>query len=343
LAHLKKLKKKDEPDSFSMFSDENLPDFSEFIPTGALAIDKLINGANGGWPIGGISECAAWEHVGKSTLLDQSMANAQRAGCVVVLIDSEKGRDKRWSTLLGLDLDTLINYQADTIEKGFSGIEQALTVQAAVMAEQAKKKRQAPSMLIVWDSLGGTPTKAELEGEPDDQYMAVAAKVIKMNFRRLTQRLAKLRCALVFANHFYEGIGAFSGGLKAYGGSGPRYHSDVRIWLKRTGQLKIGDGVVGHIIEAKTKKNRISGSQDPQDLALVYGGGIDNSYTLFEWGKKAANSSGNIWVNRNGAWYWLYPPDEDPISFQRQFLGLGELFKERPDIYQAMATQYLNE
>lgn len=126
-----------------------------------------------------------------------------------------------------------------------------------------------------------------------------------------------------------------------YGGSGVRYHTDLRIWLKRPEQLKIGDGVVGHVIRADPKKNRISGSKDAVDTALVYGAGVDNAYTLFKWGQGYPNEEGNVWIKRSGAWYWLYPPGEDAISFQRQFLGLGELFQQRPDIYQNMAAQYL--
>lgn len=328
-----------EEDDVSMFSDDIVPTITEFIPTGSLAIDKLIKrpGESGGWPIGGISECAAWEHVGKSTLLDQSIAQCQRMGGIAVLIDSEKGRDREWTEMLGVDTDQLITYQAQTLEASFEGIETACSIQEQMMT---KLGAPPPPMLIVQDSLGGTPSRAELEGAPDDAHMAVAARVIKMNFRRLTQRLCRLRVAYVFANHFYNSIGG-RGGLVTYGGSGVRYHTDLRIWLKRPEQLKIGDGVVGHVIRADPKKNRISGSKDAVDTALVYGAGVDNAYTLFKWGQGYPNEEGNVWIKRSGAWYWLYPPGEDAISFQRQFLGLGELFQQRPDIYQNMAAQYL--
>lgn len=327
-------------DDYAMFADDAVPTITEFIPTGSLAIDKLINGAKGGWPIGGISECAAWEHVGKSTLLDQSIAHCQRMGGIAFLIDSEKGRDREWTELLGVDASKVITYQAATLEDAFLGIEQALSVQATIRDDLVKKKMEPPPMLIVWDSLGGTPSKAELEGEPDDKHMAVAARVIKMNFRRLTQRLASLRCALVFSNHFYNKIGGY-GGLETYGGSGVKYHTDVRLWLTKPEKLKIGEQEIGHVIRASGKKNRISGQRGPVDTALIYGAGVDNAYTLFEWGRTAKNRDGQAWIVRNGAWYWVYPPGEDPISFQRLSLGLGEVFTSRSDVYQAMATQYL--
>jgi recombination protein RecA len=332
----KALDKGSKKNSVSMFSDDVVPTITEFIPTGNLAIDKTINGANGGWPIGGITEVAAWEHVCKSTLLDQSIAQCQRMGGVAVLIDSEKGRDRKWTELLGVDSEKLITFQADTIEEAYGGIDDALVIQEQVMREIG----QPPPMLIVQDSLGGTPSKAELEGDADTNHMMVAARVIKMNLRRLTQRLSKLRVAYVFTNHFYNQPG--SAALKTYGGSGPRYHTDLRLHFSRPGNIKVSDKIVGHVVECKTKKNRISGISEPIETALVYGAGMDNTYPLFKWGQKAANTEGHQWIQRSGANYWLYIPGESPVCFQRQFFGLGEFFKERPDIYQQMAVQYLN-
>ena len=329
-----------ETDDYTMFDDDEVPTITEFIPTGVLAIDKLIGGANGGWPIGGISECAAFEHVGKSSILDQSIAQCQRMGGVACLIDSEKGRDRTWTALLGVDAAKLIVAPAGTLEDAFTQIERMLGVQEAVKAEL--KNSKPPPMLIVWDSLGGMPSKAELVGEADDKHMAVAAKVIKMNFRRLTQRLSKLRCALVFTNHFYNKIGMYGGGIEAYGGSGPKYHTDVRIWMFRSNKLEIGNKVVGHAIKITPKKNRVSGTKDPVEAGLIYGAGVDNSYSLFEWGLIAQQENGQPWIMRSGQWYWLYPPGYEPISFQRKFLGLGEVLTANPEVYKMMATSYLS-
>ena len=327
---------------FSMFdADEIATNFKEFIPTGSLAIDKRING----WPVGGISECASWEHVGKSTLLDQSIAQCQRMGGIAVLIDSEKAREKKWTELMGVDTSALLVKQADTIEDGFIGIEKVLAAQEATLKDlnKGRKKERVlpPPMLMVWDSLGGTPTKAELAGAPDDHHMAVAAKVIKMNFRRLTQRFFRLRVAFVFANHFYENIGGY-GGLKTYGGSGIRYHTSVRVWLTSPGKCKIGDKEIGHIIRVKLKKNRIKGVKDQIDTALVYGAGVDNSYTLYEWGFDALNSDGQPYIAINGSWQWLYPGGgAEPISFQHKFIGLGKIFTDNPRLYARMAAEFL--
>jgi len=322
---------------FAMFSDEIVSSsISEFISTGSLALDRFIGG---GFPLDRISEVASWEGVGKSTLLDMATAQVQRMGGIGALIDSEKARNAKYTEMLGVDLGKLLAVEIDTTEQGFEQIENLIAVQ-----EQVKllMKGRPPPMLIVWDSIGGTPTKAEVAGASDDKHVGSAARVIKQNLRRLTARLDKLRVALVMANHFYTQIGGY-GGRVSYGGSGIRYFSTLRLWLTRTNEIKVGEKVVGHAIKAQLKKTRIKSPSSPIETALIYGAGFDNSYSLLEWGKKAINAAGTPWVQQTNSNYWLYPPGEDPIHFRQKFLGLGQLFIARPDIYQTMATQFLQE
>lgn len=337
LKTLRSMKGVDKSD-FAMFSEEIVnTQIAEFFSTGSLAIDRQIGG---GWPVTRITEVASWEGVGKSTLLDMSLAQCQRMNGIACLIDTEKARDLKYTRMLGVDPDKLLAAEVDTLEEGFEQIERMLEVQ-----EQVKKKSQGtpPPMLIVWDSIGGTASISELKGSSEDKHVGSAARVIKMNLRRLTQRISDLRVALVIANHFYEKIGAFGGGLTTYGGSGVRYFTTLRLWLTRTGNVTISNDVVGHTIKAKLKKTRIQNPCPDIETALIYGAGIDNSFTLFEWAKKAFNEDGHPWVQQQQAHYWLYPPGEDPIHFQRQFFGLGEIFQSRPELYRKMATQFLSE
>lgn len=331
-------------DPFVLYSDDSdvIPVVDEFVSTGSIAVDRQLGG---GWPIGAISELRAWEGVGKSTLADQSLAHMQRVGGISALIDTEKSRDREWTQRLGVDLSKLLLKPCDTLEQAFDAIDAILSVQSAVKAElnkgRSKKKREIkpPPMLIVWDSLGATPTKVEFEGDSDDNHVGVAARRIKQNLRRLTQRLYRLRAGLVIVNHVYQTIGGF-GSLVSPGGGGIRYAPHVRIHMSRKQALRIGDTVVGHEIEVKNLKNRIVGNQEPVTAALIYGMGIDNAYTIYEWGKKP--DVGPPWIVQQGQWHWLYPPGEDPIPFQRQYLGLSEILKQRPDIYQRMYQQYMS-
>lgn len=308
----------------------------EFVSTGNLELDRVMGG---GWPVGGISECRGYEGVGKSVVLDQSFAQAQRNGFVTVFLDSEKSRDAAWTKTLGVDPAKLIATPVDCIEDALDAVDRLLTVQEALVEDG-----RAKPMLIGWDSLGATPPRVELEGAADDAHVAVAARRIKQGFRRLTQRLYRARVAFVFANHVYRLIGPFGGGLQSSGGSGVRFHTHVRLDCARTGQITLGSDreVVGHTIKVRTVKNRVIGVQPAVEVGLIYGAGIDNSYTLFEWGVKKDVR----WIQKGSqGWYYLYDPwnPEQLINFKRKWLGLGAILTERADIYQAMVNGFLEE
>lgn len=341
LKDLRKLKGVEEAD-FAMWSDDIswTSPVTSWMPTGSLAIDRLIGG---GWPVGRIAEVASWEGVGKSTFLDQALAECQRQGGVGVLIDTESARDDGYSRALGVDLDTLIVQRAETIEDAFLGIDQVLSIQEAHVERMTKAGEPPPQMLIVWDSIGGTPSRNERDSAADARHVSEAARIIKLNLRRIAQRIARANAVLVFANHFYKTIGQFST-LVSYGGSGIRYFTSVRLWLSRVGSLKVGTSVVGHIIEAKLKKTRVGKPCAPQRLGLIYGAGLHNAYTLFEWGKTAGcGDEGHVWVQQRGAWSYLYRPDGTHEAFQKTFMGFAELLVDQPELYQRLATQYAGE
>lgn len=347
LAELRGLATKSDEDQFGFLSsDEDLPPLDtpidEFVSTGCLALDKQIGGLTGGWPIGRITEVAAWESVGKSTLLDQSLAQVQRMGGVGALIDSERSRDARYSGVLGVNTEKLITKNVQTVEETFDAIDKILDVQEKLAAVAARKGEKPPPLLIVWDSVGGTPTKREIEGDAGDQHVADAAKAIKRNFRRIAHRIAHLRTALVCANHFYQDIGPFAS-LKTYGGSGIRYFTSLRVWLTRKSEVKIGTTVLGHVVESKIRKTRIRAERAPQEVALIYGAGFDNSWTLYEWGKTHGVDEKHRWILEAGTWSHLMLPDGSHESFQRRFVGLGEVLSRRPDAYQLLAEAFLRE
>lgn len=333
-----------EKEDFAMFSDELawVSPIEEWLPSGLLAYDRLTGGGN---PVGRIIEMAAWESIGKSTILDQMIAYAQQQGAVTSLIDSEQARDKPYTERLGVDTDKLIVQKAETIEDAFIGIDKLLSVQEAHIKSLEKSNRKPPIMLIGWDSLGGMPTRGELKGDADDHHVSEAARNIKMNMRRIAHRIAKCRAVLVFTNHFYQQIG--QRGLKTYGGSGVRYFASIRIWLNRAqnATLKVGPNVVGHIIEAKLKKTRVTRPRPPAYLGLIYGAGVHNAWTLFKWGltKGVPEQPQHRWISQAGQWSYVHLPDATYEGFAQSFIGFAEVLANRPDIYQMMAAQYMAE
>lgn len=337
LRELLALREKNAPADFAMLSEALYGEVQERIPTGSLALDRMMGG---GWPEGRIVEVAAWEGVGKSTLLDQAAAQCQRMNGIAALIDSEKARDLDYTAKLGVDVGKCILVDAEDVEEGFEQLDKLIAVQEKKRIELEKAKLRPPPMLVLWDSLGGTPARAELQGASDDTHVSPAARAISLNFRRVVSALSRNRVTLVFANHFYQQIGGF-GGLKTYGGKGVRYYPSVRLWMSRKGPLKSGDQVIGHIIEATLRKTKVGPPRAPELLGLVHTGGIDNSYTLFEWGLKAQSSPGEPWIVTTGAHRYLRPPGKEPIHFQRGSLGLAEILTANPAVYAEMASAFM--
>ena len=341
LADLLALRKPGDPPDFAPLEQLAFTQVAERIPTGSIALDKLTGG---GWPVGRITEVCAWEGVGKSTILDQSAAQCQRMGGIVVLIDSERARDLKYTRQLGVDTSSLIISEADTMEDSFVQLDKVISVQEK---KRTALKGKVPPILVLWDSLGGTPARAELAGKPDDTHIAAGARVVNLNFKRIVGPLIENRIALVFANHFYKTIGGFST-LVAYGGKGVRYYPSIRLWLSRKSGLDLGSGEkkrsVGHVIEAKLRKTKVGQPRPPEAIGLIHGAGVNNAYTLFEWGKVhgiGGEYPKHRWITRSGSYYYLVPPGRDSIAIHQQFEGLGALLTEHPDIYQEFAAAYL--
>ena len=223
LKAVRELAPKDHDGEFASFSDMTFAPVEEYLSTGVFALDKLLGG---GWPIGRMVELAAWEGIGKSTLLDQSIAYTQSLGGKCALIDTESARHVEYMKQLGVDLDTLMRVRVDTVEGCFQAIELLLTAQ-----EQSATAHELSPLLIVWDSIGSTPTMAEIAGSADDAHMMVAARNIKMNLRRIHNRLYRCRASLVCANHFYKSPGRGFTTLETYGGSGLKYVPSFRLRL----------------------------------------------------------------------------------------------------------------
>lgn len=342
--YLKLLNEVDESDFLTLGDPGVDATVTDFLPTGALAIDRLIGG---GWPVGRIAEVAAWEGVGKSTLLDQSIAQCQRVGGIAAIVDTERARDAGYTRSLGVNIDDVLTPDLKddlTIEGAFGAIDKLLDTQTRI-AGTMKKGTKPPPMLIVWDSVAGCPTRAEKDGAADAKHVMAAARMIKGNLRRITARLPLLRTALVFSNHFYESPQALAHGpsLKTYGGSGIRYFASLRLWLTRVGNLTAGDVSVGHVVEAKLKKTRIQKPRPPALVGLVYGAGFDNSHTLFEWGKTHGVGGEHTWIKTRGSWSYLMLPDGEYKAFQTGFRGFGEHLRDNAALYERMAAQYMEE
>lgn len=196
-----------------------------------------------------------------TTLATHVMIETQRRGGIAILADTEKKFYLERAAAMGLDVKRVIMLRATTIEELFAKVEAAV---------KAVRKRAADRIVtIVWDSLGGTPTKAELKGKSDDEHMATAARVTKKNLRRTVQMIHDQKIMFLVLNHSIAKIGVMFGEKStSAGGDGIKFYSTVRLKFIPIGKIKEDDDVVGRRVIIETAKNHLARPNQSVELEI---------------------------------------------------------------------------
>ncbi len=215
----------------------------EGIPTGSLALDLALGGQ--GIPSGRIVEIFGPESSGKTTLALHVVAQAQRRGGIAAFIDAEHASDPSWAKKLGVDLESLLVSQPSSGEE------------AMHIAEMLIKSNAVD--VIVIDSVAALVPRKELEGDIGDSHVGLQARLMSQSLRKLTGAISKSKTAVIFINQIREKIGVTFGNPETTpGGRALKFYSSCRIDVRRIGQLKDGETVVGQRVRAKVVKNKVA-------------------------------------------------------------------------------------
>lgn len=222
-----------------------------------------------GIPYGRIIQVVGKKDSGKTTFATLALKENQEIGGLSILLDTEQKFSLKRAAAMGVDTKKLLVIQADTIEDAF---EKFLSV---VM----KAKDFAPDrkVLCVWDSLGNTPSKAEMDADVKDFAMN-AARAIKGNLRKLTTQISKSKIAFVIINQLYANMATFGKKTTPYGGSGPAYSSSIILEFVNMGRVrpkgvKADDGhFAGTKIQIECTKNHVGQPFRKVELAIDWKG-----------------------------------------------------------------------
>ena len=266
-------KDSDEKIAWCLGTDTDNPtDVKDFISTGSTLLNFIIkNGPGGGVPVGKLTEICGEEATGKSLLAAHILANTQKKGGLAVLIDTENAFNTEFATRVGVNMNELVYLQPGSIEEVGESIEKIITL---VRAKDVKK-----IVTIVWDSVAGTPPKAELEGtfDPNDR-IGVAAKALAKMMRKLTQTVGKDRVTLVFTNQLKVKIGVMYGDpMMTPGGKAIPYHASLRIRVSRSTELK-DDAKQTYAVHTRAKviKSRLGPPLRKCEFDIHFANGIDD-------------------------------------------------------------------
>lgn len=254
------------------------------ISSGSIALDSALGVL--GYPRGRVIEIYGPESSGKTTLTLHAIVEAQKQGGVCAFIDAEHALDRGYAAKLGIKLDELLIAQPDCGEQGLE-IADSLV-------------RSGGVDLIVIDSVAALVPKAEIDGEMGDAHLGLQARLMSQALRKLTAASAKANCTVIFINQLRQKIGVVFGNPETTtGGNALKFYASVRLDIRRIGQIKQGDAVVGSRVRVKVVKNKLAPPFRDAEFELLYGVGVSRSMELLDLG--VANGL----VEKSGAWYSL--------------------------------------
>jgi recombination protein RecA len=282
----------------------------EVIPSGSLGLDLALG--VGGLPRGRIIEIYGPESSGKTTLALHAIAEAQRRGGTCAFIDAEHALDPIYARKLGVDVDNLLISQPDAGE-------QALEIADTLV-------RSGAIDVLVVDSVAALVPRAELEGEMGDSHVGLHARLMSQALRKLTGSVSRSKTMMIFLNQIRLKIGVMFGNPETTtGGNALKFYASVRLEIRRIGQIKDRDEVVGNQTRVKVVKNKLAPPFRQVEFDIMYGEGISKVGELIDLGAKA-----NV-VEKSGAWF----------SYDSQRIGQGrenakQFLRDHPDMADAI-------
>jgi recombination protein RecA len=284
----------------------------ELIPSGALSVDLALGG---GYPKGRIIEIYGPESSGKTTLTLHAIAQVQKSGGTAAFIDAEHALDPAYAKRLGVDTDNLLVSQPDNGE-------QALEIAETLVRSNAVD-------LVVVDSVAALVPQAEIDGDMGDSHMGLQARLMSQALRKLTGIINKSKTTVIFINQIRMKIGVMFGNPETTtGGNALKFYASVRIDIRRTGQIKVGEDIVGNRTKVKIVKNKIAPPFRIAEFDIMYNEGISNTGDVLDLAVQHGI------VGKAGAWFDY---NEGKIGQGREATKV--YLKEHPEVLNEIETK----
>lgn len=286
----------------------------DLFSSGALSVDLALGG---GFPKGRIIEVYGPESSGKTTLTLHAIAEIQKAGGTAAFIDAEHALDPQYAKRLGVDTENLFVSQPDNGE-------QALEICETLVRSNAVD-------LVVVDSVAALTPQAEIEGEMGDSHMGLQARLMSQALRKLTGIINKSHCTVIFINQIRMKIGVMFGNPETTtGGNALKFYASVRVDIRRIGQIKDGDNIIGNRTKVKIVKNKVAPPFRIAEFDIMYNEGISKTGDAVDLGVEYGI------VGKAGAWF----------DYKDSKIGQGreaakQYLKDNPKVMDEIITQVM--
>ncbi|MEM6330574.1 MAG: DNA recombination/repair protein RecA, partial [Planctomycetota bacterium] len=147
-------------------------------------------------------------------------------------------------------------------------------------------------------------------------------RLMSQSMRKLTGAIAKSKTSVIFINQIREKIGVMFGSPETTpGGRALKFYCSCRIDVRKIGQLKDGEEVVGQRVRTKIVKNKVAPPFRVAEFDMMHKDGISYEGDILDLGMEQKI------VGRTGAWF----------RYGEQQLGQGKekaraFLKEHPEI-----------
>jgi len=284
--------------------------------SGSLSLDRALG--IGGYPKGRIVEIYGPESSGKTTFALHAIAEIQKQGGRAAFIDAEHSLDPSYAKNLGVNINELLLSQPDTGE-------QALEICEALVRSQAIS-------IIVIDSVAALVPKAEIDGEMGDSHVGLQARLMSQALRKLSGTINKTNTIAIFINQLREKVGVMFGNPETTtGGRALKFYSSIRLDVRRSEAIKIGDSIIGNRTNIKVVKNKVAPPFKTAVVDIMYGEGISKTGEIVDLGVEAGV------IDKSGAWF----------SYKGEKLGQGRenvklLLKDNKELALEIENQIRN-
>ena len=285
--------------------------------SGSLSLDLALG--IGGLPAGRIVEIYGPESSGKTTLCLHVIANAQAKGGRCAIIDAEHAIDPSYAKKIGVDIDNLLISQPDCGEDALNIVDMLV--------------RSNTIDVLVVDSVAALVPRAEIEGQMGDSHVGLQARLMSQALRKLTGAASKGHTCVIFTNQIREKIGVMYGNPETTpGGNALKFYASIRMDIRKTQQIKVGDAVLGNRAKVKIVKNKMAPPFRVAEFDIMYNEGISKIGSILD----VATDLGLL--EKRGSWF----------SFEGEQLGQGRdqtkaLLAANPELCQKISDRVMEK